>query len=49
MKSKTVWGGVILGVAQVITDHSVGGITRGIGTILAAIGVKHAIVKVGDQ
>ena len=48
-RSKTFWGAVILGVGQIIADHSAAGIAKGIGTIVAGAGVRDAIYKSGDE
>ena len=56
LKSKTVWGGIILGAQQVLNavlplamagvmGEKVQGIITGLGIILGAVGVKHAISK----
>jgi len=48
-RSKTFWAGVILGVGEILSDHSLSGITKGVGTIVAAAGVRDAIYKSGDE
>lgn len=53
--SKTIWGGIIIGLSQILPILTSGvfgpkaqGIGAGIGAILAAVGVKAAIVKAGN-
>jgi len=52
LKSKTVWGGILLAVGHVmpLLDAGIFGpkaaaISQGVGIILGAVGVKHAIEK----
>lgn len=52
LKSKTVWGGIIAGMAQIlpVLDSGIFGpkaqaISTGIGFILGGIGIKSAIEK----
>lgn len=59
LKSKTVWGGILIGGAKILGvavpllssgmfGPQAQGIVTGIGIILAAIGVKSAIFKSGQ-
>jgi len=52
LKSKTVWGGVLMGLPQLLDVLASGmlgvkaaGIAQGLGTILFAVGVKGAVSK----
>lgn len=45
-RSKTFWGGVILGVAQIIAEPTPEGVMKGVGTLLAAAGIRDALYKV---
>lgn len=52
LKSKTVWGGVLVGLGHILQVAQTGllgpkaaGIAQGLGIILAAVGVRDAIHK----
>ncbi len=48
-RSKTFWAGVVIGTGQILSDHSPQGVMMGVGTAMAAAGVRDAIYKSGEE